>query len=237
MTLLEENIQKCVVRYEWLSSCDERLVHCVSLVVTWQRAANQSPHYWFTYHHACNVCEVVVEVKSEYIISSDKELTTRMISMHTCVQKQNQTHKHLLLWVNLLLPDLFGSEMEIQGLNKNVLSERSLVVSALEVKVGGVTEGVDACVCPAGDRQRHRVDGLQLLDGILLPKTEKGPFSICTTVHFRSFDTIWPRSKAEVLCQGPPHHSTVPVEDQRWPAPTLWNNLPEEISLANFLSS
>lgn len=70
-------------------------------------------------------------------------------------------------------PDLFRPEVEIQRINKNVLSKMWLVVSALEVEVGGVREGVDARVRPAGHRQRHWVDGSQLPYRILPTNTEK----------------------------------------------------------------
>lgn len=62
--------------------------------------------------------------------------------------------------------------MEIQGIDESVLSERSLVVAALEVKVGGVREGMDTRVCPAGDIQSHRVDRPQLPYRILLTDKE-----------------------------------------------------------------
>lgn len=61
-------------------------------------------------------------------------------------------------------PDLFCSEVEIQGIDESVLSERSLVVAALEVKVGGVREGMDTRVCPPGGPGRlSSVTGVEAL--------------------------------------------------------------------------
>lgn len=48
-------------------------------------------------------------------------------------------------------PDLLCPEVEVKRLNKNVFGERRLIVLALEVEVGRVREGMDACVRPAGD--------------------------------------------------------------------------------------
>lgn len=57
--------------------------------------------------------------------------------------------------------------MIIKSINQNVCSEWRLIVPALQVKVGRVTQSVNAGVCPAGDRQRHRVERLQLSDSLL----------------------------------------------------------------------
>lgn len=57
--------------------------------------------------------------------------------------------------------------MIIQSIKQNVCSKWGLVVPALQVKVGRVTQSVNAGVCPTGDRQGHGLERSQLPHSIL----------------------------------------------------------------------